>query len=62
MTMGQVEPLGVVVTPADCYIKAAVSATRKLLGLLGRSMVVRRWPPNRVSASWSDNWRRRRTL
>lgn len=39
MTMENVEPLGVVVTPADCYIKAAVSATRKLLGLLGRSSV-----------------------
>ncbi|MGH9008660.1 MAG: nucleoside hydrolase, partial [Acidimicrobiia bacterium] len=39
MTMDHVEPLGVVVTPADCYIKAAVSATRKLLGLLGRSSI-----------------------
>jgi len=39
MTMDHVEPLGVVVTPADCYIKAAVSATRKLLGFLGRSSV-----------------------
>ncbi len=39
MTMDHVEPLGVVVTPADCYIKAAVSATRKLLGFLGRSWV-----------------------
>jgi len=39
MTMEHVEPLGVVVTPADCYIKAAVSATRKLLGFLERSSV-----------------------
>jgi purine nucleosidase len=39
MTMDHVDPLGVVVTPADCYVKAAVSATRKLLGLLGRSSV-----------------------
>jgi purine nucleosidase len=39
MTMDHVEPLGVVVTPADCYIRAAVSATRKLLGFLGRSSV-----------------------
>jgi purine nucleosidase len=37
MTMDHIEPVGVVVTPADCYIKSAVSATRKLLGLLGRS-------------------------
>jgi purine nucleosidase len=39
MTMEHEEPLGVVVTPADCYIKAAVSATRKLLGFLGRSSI-----------------------
>jgi purine nucleosidase len=39
MTMEHVEPLGVVVTPADCYINAAVGATRKLLDLLGRSSV-----------------------
>lgn len=39
ITMEDVEPLGVVVTPADCYITAAVSATRKLLGLLGHSWV-----------------------
>ena len=39
MTMDHVDPVGVVVTPADCYIRAAVSATRKLLGLLGRSWV-----------------------
>ena len=39
MTMADVEPLGVVVTPADCYIKAAVSATRKLLDLLGQSSI-----------------------
>lgn len=36
MTMGHLEPAGVVVTPADCYIKAAVSATRKLLDFMGR--------------------------
>ena len=37
LTMEDVEVLGVVVTPADCYIQPAVSATRKLLDLMGRS-------------------------
>jgi len=37
LTMEHVRLLGVVVTPADCYIKPAVSATRKLLGLVGRT-------------------------
>lgn len=37
MTMDQVQPLGVIVTPADCYIQPAVSATRKILDLVGRS-------------------------
>jgi len=35
MTMEQVECLGVVVTPADCYANAAVSTTRKILDLMG---------------------------
>jgi len=39
MTMDHVQVLGIVVTPADCYIKPAVSATRKLLDLMGRSDV-----------------------
>ncbi|MGH2651478.1 MAG: nucleoside hydrolase [Actinomycetota bacterium] len=39
MTMDHVDPLAVVVTPADCYPVAAVSATRKLLDLMGRSAV-----------------------
>jgi purine nucleosidase len=39
MTMDHVDPLGVVVTPADCYVEAAVGATRKLLDLAGRSDV-----------------------
>ncbi|NHC35620.1 nucleoside hydrolase [Scytonema millei] len=34
MTMEQVECLGVVVTPADCYAHAAVSATRKILDFM----------------------------
>jgi purine nucleosidase len=36
MTMDHIDVLGVVVTPADCYIKPAVSATRKILDLMGR--------------------------
>jgi len=39
MTMEHLKVLGIVVTPADCYIQPAVSATRKLLDLLGRSDV-----------------------
>ncbi|HEY3238787.1 MAG TPA: nucleoside hydrolase, partial [Acidimicrobiia bacterium] len=39
MTMDHVHPIGIVITPADCYIKAAVSATRKILDLMGRSTV-----------------------
>ena len=39
MTMEEVETLGVIVTPADCYIQPAVSATRKILDLMGRSEV-----------------------
>ena len=39
MTMEEVETLGVIVTPADCYIQSAVSATRKILDLMGRSEV-----------------------
>ena len=37
MTMADVEPIGVVVTPADCYVNAAVSVTRKILDLMGLS-------------------------
>lgn len=36
MTMEHVQSLGVVVTPADCYIEPGVSATRKILDFLGR--------------------------
>lgn len=39
MTMEHVRPLGVVVTPADCYIEPAVNATRKIMDLMGRSEV-----------------------
>ena len=37
MTMENIQPLGVIVTPADCYIEPAISATRKILDLIGRS-------------------------
>ncbi len=39
MTMAHIQPLGVVVTPADCYAQPAVSATRKILDLMGYSDV-----------------------
>jgi purine nucleosidase len=39
MTMDHVELLGVVVTPADCYVQPAVSATRKILDLMGGSQI-----------------------
>lgn len=35
LTMTHLRVLGVVVTPADCYIEPAVSATRKILDLMG---------------------------
>lgn len=39
LTMEQMEVLGIVVTAADCYIEPAVSATRKILDLMGRSEI-----------------------
>ncbi|MBE9044159.1 nucleoside hydrolase [Pleurocapsales cyanobacterium LEGE 10410] len=39
MTMTEIEPLAVVVTPADCYIDAAVSVSRKILDLMGRNKI-----------------------
>ena len=39
MTMEHIEPLGVIVTPADCYAQPAVSATRKMLDLMGKSHI-----------------------
>lgn len=39
LTMDHVDVLGIAVTPADCYIEPAVSATRKLLSLMGRADV-----------------------
>ncbi len=39
MTMDRIQPLGVVVTPADCYAEPAVSATRKILDLMGSSHI-----------------------
>jgi purine nucleosidase len=35
LTMEHVRVLGIAVTPADCYIEPAVSATRKILDLMG---------------------------
>ncbi|TVP61185.1 MAG: nucleoside hydrolase [Nodularia sp. (in: Bacteria)] len=34
LTMDHIELLGIVVTPADCYIQPAVSATRKILDVM----------------------------
>ncbi|WP_367280989.1 nucleoside hydrolase, partial [Thermoflexus sp.] len=34
LTIPAVEVAGVLVTPADCYLEPALSATRKLLALL----------------------------
>ncbi len=39
MTMDHIQPLGVIVTPADCYAEPAVSATRKILDLMGSSHI-----------------------
>jgi inosine-uridine nucleoside N-ribohydrolase len=39
MAMDHIQVLGIVVTPADCYLQPAVSATRKILDLMGRSEV-----------------------
>ena len=35
MTMEEIQPLGVIVTPADCYIQSAISVTRKIPRLHG---------------------------
>lgn len=39
MTMDNVDPIGIVVTPADCYIEPAVGVTRKILDLLDRTEI-----------------------
>lgn len=39
LTMDHIELLGVVVTPADCYVQPAVSATRKIIDLMGFSHI-----------------------
>lgn len=39
LTMEEIEPLGIIVTPADCYIQPAVSITRKMIDLVGRSHI-----------------------
>ncbi|MEL6439732.1 MAG: nucleoside hydrolase [Cyanobacteria bacterium J06621_8] len=35
MTMTEIQPIGIVVTPGDCYIDAAVRVTGKILDLMG---------------------------
>ena len=37
--MEEVETIGIVVTPADCYPKAAVSVTRKILDFMGNTHI-----------------------
>jgi purine nucleosidase len=39
LTMEHIELLGIVVTPADCYIQSAVSVTRKIIDLMGFSHI-----------------------
>ncbi|MBE9040594.1 nucleoside hydrolase [Oscillatoriales cyanobacterium LEGE 11467] len=39
MTMDNVDPIGIVVTPADCYIEPAIGVTRKILDLVDRSKI-----------------------
>ena len=39
MTMKEVELIGIVVTPADCYIEAATNVSRKILDLMGCSNI-----------------------
>jgi purine nucleosidase len=39
LTMEDVQLLGITVTPADCYIQAALNVTRKILDLMGRTEV-----------------------
>ncbi|MGK7932419.1 MAG: nucleoside hydrolase [Microcystaceae cyanobacterium] len=39
MTMETVQPLGIIVTPADCYLHAATRVTRKILDLMGRENI-----------------------
>ena len=40
MTMTEIETIGIVITPADCYPKAAVGVTRKLLDFMGKSEIL----------------------
>jgi purine nucleosidase len=39
LSMDHIDLLGVVVTPADCYVEPAVSATRKILDLMASSHI-----------------------
>ena len=40
LTMDEVKTLGIVVTPADCYIEAGTSVSRKILGFMGHSDIL----------------------
>ena len=39
LSMDHVRPLGIVITEADCFIQPALSATCKLLGMMGKTQV-----------------------
>ena len=39
LTMEEVKTLGVIVTPADCYIEAATSVSRKIIALMDRTQL-----------------------
>ncbi len=40
MTMTEIETIGIAITPADCYPKAAVGVTRKILDFMGKSEIL----------------------
>ena len=40
LTMEEVQPIGVVVTPADCYPQSAVSVSRKIIDLMKKTGIV----------------------
>lgn len=58
LTMQQVRTLGIVVTPADCYIQPAVSATRKILDLMGRSGITVAESTVRALHPFPAEWRK----
>lgn len=58
MTMEHIRALGIVVTPADCYIEPAVSATRKILDLMQRPDVPVAESRARALNAFPRIWRR----